>query len=99
MLGSKNPLKNLPQISDFLIKVALYINNISSSFTFVSDSLIEQFSITCRKYSEIVFVLLNFHYDWLRKLARSFRPIRCKTKNNRDFVIRVFFPALRVLIG
>ena len=28
--------------------------------------------------------------DWSRNLTPSCRPIRCKTKNNRDLVIRVF---------
>ena len=37
---------------------------------------------------------LWFYYtllcDWSRNLTPSCRPIRCKTKNNRDLVIRVF---------
>ena len=39
-------------------------------------------------------ILLWFSFtsfcDWSTKLAPLSQPIRCKTKNNRDFVIRVF---------
>ena len=38
-------------------------------------------------------ILLWFSFtsfcDWSTKLAPLSQPIRCKTKNNRDFVIRV----------
>ena len=92
MLGTKNPLKNLPQISDFLIKVALYIKQ-HFFFLYVCfwqfDRAIFNY---VSKVFEIVFVLLNFHYDWLRKLARSFRPIKCKLKTIATLSFAFFFP-------
>ena len=46
--------------------------------------------------SKVIAELLRFCftiatlYDWLRKLAPSTQPIRCKTKTNCDLVARVF---------
>ena len=47
----------------------------------------ERFSFECRKVIGFAFTTLC---DWFKKLAPLFHPIRSKTKNNRDSLIRVF---------
>lgn len=51
---------------------------------------VEQFSIKCLKQCRLVWFYVTQPFDWSRKLAPSSQPIKCKAKNNFDFVIRVF---------
>ena len=50
-------------------------------------TIIERFSFECRK---VIGFALCTPYDWLKKLAPLFHPIRSKTKTNRDSLARVF---------
>lgn len=51
---------------------------------------IEQFSIECRRNSELPWTCFTIPFDWSKNFAPSSRPIRCKTKTNRDLATRVF---------
>ena len=51
---------------------------------------VEQFSMKCLKQCRLVWFYVTQSFDWSRKLAPSSQPIKCKAKNNFDFVIRVF---------
>ena len=49
--------------------------------------LIERFLFECRK---VIGFALSTLYDWLKRFAPLFRPIRSTTKTNRDAFARIF---------
>ena len=48
------------------------------------------FQLSVESYSGLVWFHLSSHCYWSRRFAPSPQPIRCKTKNNRDLVRRIF---------
>ena len=51
---------------------------------------IEWVSIDCRVISQLLWFCIATVPDWLKNLAPLSRPIRSKTKTNRDLPVRVF---------
>ena len=55
-------------------------------------SVVERFSFECRK---VIGFALSTRYDWLKRFAPPFHPIRSKTKANCDALSHAFSRALR----
>ena len=58
---------------------------------------IEHFSIYNRKWSWVASVLFTLLFDWTRKLAPSFQPVKCRTKTDPTLITRVF-PRLKLSV-
>ena len=51
------------------------------------NKLLERFSFECRK---VIGFALSTRYDWLKRFAPPFHPIRSKTKANCDALACIF---------